>query len=284
MDSRKKPKELGFPAESDRPNQIAFPYWERSWEKRGVNGFSTHSTFVEQAKWSYLAEDLGVRNGIAVEIGCGSGHMAAVMAAEGYDVVLVDYSPAAIQCAKNSWRSLPGRERKSYVVGDALELPFQDNTVAAVISCGLLEHFGNPLAPIREMARVLKPGGLFYADICPRKISLIGALDFFYPTPKGWYEARLSKKDIHELITAAGLDPVRLFAAGVLPPRNIPGRGRFPIISRMQNWLIEHRADFWRSLDGSRLADLLGFYYYVSAEKPVEPGSLLRTEERDKTT
>jgi SAM-dependent methyltransferase len=261
----------------DRPNQDAFSYWERSWEVEGINRFSSHSAFVARTKWSYLNQDLRGRKGVALEVGCGSGHMASQMAADGFWAVLVDYSPAAVLCARNSWQEFPRRDRKSYAIGDALSLPFQDNSVDAVVSCGLLEHFESPLAPIREMTRVLKPGGLFYADICPRKFSLIGAFDYLYPRPKGWYEARLSKEDIREMIAAAGLNLVRFFAAGVLPPRNIPGRGRFPVIARMQDRLIEQLADFWRSLDGSRLAELLGFYYYVSAEKRVGPERRLRT-------
>jgi hypothetical protein len=118
------------------------------------------------------------------------------------------------------------------------------------------------------MARVLKPGGLFYADICPRKFSLIGALDFLYPAPKGWYEARLGERDIRGMIAAAGLVPLQLFAAGVLPPRNIPGRGRLPFIEKIQRRLIERGQRFWRALDGTAWARLLGFYYYVSAAKP----------------
>jgi SAM-dependent methyltransferase len=271
-------------APSDRPNRVAFSYWERSWKGRAIDGFSPHTAFIEKNKWDYLNQDLRCRSGVAIEVGGGSGHMASRMAAAGFEMVLVDYSQAALECARNSWQSMPGRHRKRYVAADALCLPFRDNSVAAVVSCGLLEHFADPLAPVREMVRVLKPGGLFYADICPRKVSLVGALDFLYPTPKGWYEARLSKKDIRGLVTEAGLDSVRLFAAGVLPPRNIPGRGRFPIISRMQKWLIEHWADFWRSMDGTRLAELLGLYYYISAEKPAAAASRLQTEDRQQTT
>jgi hypothetical protein len=42
-------------------------------------------------------------------------------------------------------------------------------------------------------------------------------------------------------------------------------------IEKLQRWLIEHGDRLWRSMDGTRLAELLGIYYYVSAIK--SPGA-----------
>lgn len=51
------------------------------------------------------------------------------------------------------------------VVGDALHLPFADNTFDGVVSESLLEHVLEPEQAIAEMHRVLKPGGKVYAMI-----------------------------------------------------------------------------------------------------------------------
>lgn len=48
------------------------------------------------------------------------------------------------------------------VVADAAKLPFQDASVDAVVCESLLEHVEDPDAVAREIARVLKPGGLAY--------------------------------------------------------------------------------------------------------------------------
>lgn len=45
------------------------------------------------------------------------------------------------------------------VVGDALAMPFQDNTFDGALCECLLEHVTDPKAVVREMVRVLKPGG-----------------------------------------------------------------------------------------------------------------------------
>lgn len=50
------------------------------------------------------------------------------------------------------------------LVADAEELPFQNNTVDYVESGAVFEHIHNPLTTIKEVKRILKPGGIFYID------------------------------------------------------------------------------------------------------------------------
>lgn len=51
------------------------------------------------------------------------------------------------------------------IIGDLFKLPFQDATFDYVFSIYVLEHIPNPEHAIREMHRVLKPGGLCYCFI-----------------------------------------------------------------------------------------------------------------------
>jgi len=159
-------------AMSDDKNQDGIRFGETAWIRPlDEKDFSAHTALIEATQWRYLREDLGKTGGRALEVGCGSGHFGALLAQVGFDTVLLDYSPAALECAKNSYVTLGGRERKSYVQGDARSLPFSGGSFDVVVSCGVLEHF-EALAPvIQEMARVLRPGGFFYADIVPRKFS-----------------------------------------------------------------------------------------------------------------
>lgn len=251
----------------DNKNWEGFKYWDSSWETEGIQALSLHSAVIEDAKWEYLIPELQGYSGRSLEVGCGSGHFSSLMAAKSFEAILLDYSPSAIICARNSFIALKGRERKKYILGDALALPIADGKMDVVLSCGTLEHFENPIEPIREMVRVLREGGLFYSDICPRKFTLIGMLDFFYKKAPGWYEAKLSKREIRGILQKAGLEDIKIFAAGVLPPRNIPGKGRIRFIRFLERFMIERFKTLWISLDGTKLADWIGFYYFITARK-----------------
>jgi len=251
----------------DKKNEDGFAYWDASWKIEGVQSFSPHTTLIEEAKWRYFQQDLKGYSGRTLEVGCGSGHFSALLAKAGFNAILLDYSPSAIMCARNSFLKLEGKQRKRYLLGDALSLPIADGMIDVVLSCGLLEHFENYVNPIAEMVRVLREGGLFYADICPRKFTLIGMLDFLYRKPEGWYEAKMNKREIQEMLVRLGLENVRIFGAGVLPPRNIPGKGRFKVFGALERFVIQRFRRLWLSMDGTWLGDWLGLYYYVSANK-----------------
>ncbi len=46
-----------------------------------------------------------------------------------------------------------------FVRGDAERLPYRDNSFDAALSAGSIEYWPDPVAALREMGRVVKPGG-----------------------------------------------------------------------------------------------------------------------------
>ncbi len=74
-------------------------------------------------------------------------------------------------------------------VGDALTLPYRDGVLDAVFGFGVLHHLPDWRAGLREIARVLKPGGIyfleefypqFYQNFLARRIFLHPEHDRFY--------------------------------------------------------------------------------------------------------
>lgn len=92
-----------------------------------------------------------------LEVGCGAGDFAFALELQGGLVTALDFSATAIEVARRK-----ASERGSQVVfqqADACSLPFPDEGFDVVFSCECLEHLPDPAGAVREMARVLKPGG-----------------------------------------------------------------------------------------------------------------------------
>ncbi len=92
-----------------------------------------------------------------LDIACGTGYGTAILVNHGCDVTGGDYSADTISFAKEVW------DYEKFVQADALSLQFGDNTFDAVVTFETIEHVYENEAEqyLREMKRVLKPGGLF---------------------------------------------------------------------------------------------------------------------------
>jgi len=90
--------------------------------------------------------------GPVLDLGCGTGAHAIRLARRGLDVVAADLSLEGVKAARERFRreNLKGR----FLVADAENLPFRDNTLAAVWSSLLLHHFPKLDKLPNELARV----------------------------------------------------------------------------------------------------------------------------------
>ncbi len=94
--------------------------------------------------------------GHVVELGAGPGHVAAYLAERGVDVSALDLSSAMVDEAK---RLFPGLQA---VVGDMLDLPYANGSLAGVIAFYSIIHFDDAQLELAftEMARVVRAKGL----------------------------------------------------------------------------------------------------------------------------
>ncbi|OXM75271.1 MULTISPECIES: class I SAM-dependent methyltransferase [Amycolatopsis] len=96
--------------------------------------------------------------GVVADIACGTGRalpeLRDAVGPEG-TVIGVDVTPEMLAEA-----TVRGRHRlAALVLGDAVHLPLRSGVLDAVFAAGLVSHLADPVAGLRELARVCRPGG-----------------------------------------------------------------------------------------------------------------------------
>jgi ubiquinone/menaquinone biosynthesis C-methylase UbiE len=121
-----------------------------SWDQvsAGYFGKAVRDTAIAKA---YLRPEMAV-----ADIGSGTGFLAAGLAPLVKRVYVVDGSPAMLEVAKKNLGDFSNIE---YHEADGASLPFPEDSLDAVFANMYLHHTTDPLAAIREMVRVLRPGG-----------------------------------------------------------------------------------------------------------------------------
>lgn len=112
-------------------------------------------------------DKLGLRAGERVlDLGCGFGRHAFEAARRGARVVALDAGRDEVEgvvatfvAMAEAGELLPTTTHAAAVQGDALALPFDEATFDRVICSEVLEHIPDDVAAMRELARVLRPGG-----------------------------------------------------------------------------------------------------------------------------
>jgi len=119
------------------------------------------------ARLSHFDEVVGTWQGRTVlDLGCGGGFMAEALSKRGATVIGIDPTEAAVAAAKaHADKAGLGID---YRVGNGEAIPLADCSVDCVVCVDVLEHVANVDRVIDEIARVLKPGGLFLFDTINR--------------------------------------------------------------------------------------------------------------------
>lgn len=111
---------------------------------------------IATAKLSIDPRLLPARPGARVlDVGCGDGRHIAEAASRGAYAVGLDYDRSELVGA----RARTSVQRVDLVVGDATRLPFRDGAFDAVVCTETLEHLPDDAGAMREIARLLVPGG-----------------------------------------------------------------------------------------------------------------------------
>jgi demethylmenaquinone methyltransferase/2-methoxy-6-polyprenyl-1,4-benzoquinol methylase len=121
-----------------------------------------------------------LEDGLVVDVCCGTGDLALEFARHRARVVGVDFTPEMLHHAGP--KRVDG-ERVVFANGDALRLPVRDRSADVVSVAFGVRNLADPVAGLREMARVARPGGLVLVlEFSPPPRGPVGALFRFYFT------------------------------------------------------------------------------------------------------
>lgn len=154
---------------------------------------------------AFLDDLLAENNGPFLDCACGAGEMAIWLALHGKQVWAFDFSQNAIRIAQRSAELSGVADRIKFDLMDARDLKYEDNFFGVVTGKDCLHHLIKYPQAIRELARVLKPGGkgCFYEPLAFNPlICLLRPVNTWIRGYVG--EHMLTRDDIRQLRDAFG--------------------------------------------------------------------------------
>lgn len=161
---------MDTPGHENTQSAAAYAEWHRA---LGVDTGADAPWHLLVRQYLDIARD--VRGKRVLEIGCGRGGFScwlAQQAAQQTDIVAVDFASVAVQMGQ-AYASEHGISAVRWEVGDIQAIAHADASFDTVISCETIEHVPDPALAVRELGRVLKPGGRLFLST-PNYVGLTG--------------------------------------------------------------------------------------------------------------
>lgn len=238
-------------------------------------------TFV-QYRDEYIAKMRLSSSAVVLEIGCGTGVVARAIAARpGFagHVTGIDQSPTFIAAAQRLAAEAGVETRTEFQVGDVHAIDSPNARFDAVVAHTVISHVLDPLAMLRDAARVVRPGGTIaifdgdYAswtfaspDHALARAMEVGIIAAVVNQPR-------VMRDMPRLLRAAGLERVDTLAyvyADIGKGTFFPGamEGYAPLVAReglvpaeqVDAWLAEQRS----AMEGGVFFAACNYYAYLA--------------------
>jgi len=210
---------------------------------------------------------LGLKSGDKIlDLGCGFGRHAFEAARRGASVVALDAGRDEVEGVAATFAAMVeagelSRENLhvAAVQGDALAIPFPDGTFDRVICSEVLEHIPDDIGAMRELARVLRPGGTMAITVPRFGPELINwALSDAYHNVPGGHIRIFRKSQIKKRLTSVGMKVTsHHYAHGLHSPywwlKCLVGT------KNDQNWFVRqyHKLLVWDIVKGPRTTRIL---------------------------
>lgn len=158
----------------------------------------------------------GISHGHSLEVGPGPGYLGLEWLSHTEDTYLtaLDISQDMLKLSRKNAREYQLELRSDYILGNAMAMPFAENSFDSVFSNGSLHEWEDPVSIFNEIHRVLKPGGRFFISDLKRNLSWpIKALFYLSTKPKEMRPGLLSsiaaaytKEELRQILDQSNLN------------------------------------------------------------------------------
>jgi len=207
---------------------------------------------------------------VVADVGCGPGQLASPLTALGHEYVGIDPNPEMYSLTAEKLRS---NSKARFIPGSAEEIPLGDACVDAVTCIGVVEYLPDRVRALREVFRILRPGGIAILTFPNLRNPLHLLREATHPVVAPLLEALIPR--LRKTVYVCGIPHAVMFPgkfcgeAASVGLKRIDGfaDGYYPLSFNHRLWPMEKTFVAWSDKIGGAILPGLGNNYYLCVEK-----------------
>ena len=201
--------------ELEKFSKLADQWWDPSGKFKPLH-------LINPLRTSYIEDKVDIKNLEILDIGCGGGILAELLAQKGANVTAIDLADGPLNVAKI-------RQKKSkldinYRKISTTEIVKEKKTFDVITCLEMLEHVPDPAEVVKECAQLCKPGGNLFFSTINRNLksfifAILGAEYILNILPQGTHEFEklIKPSEMKDYIDRASLDFEEVKGMSYLP-------------------------------------------------------------------
>jgi 2-polyprenyl-3-methyl-5-hydroxy-6-metoxy-1,4-benzoquinol methylase len=179
-------------------NKLGYPTtqlngWQKMIQPLAVKFFKKSATYGWNERFP-----LFVKNGTALDIGCGNGTFLSFLQHYGWNIKGVELNTKAAEAARKHLKA-------EIFNGELKDAPFEENSFDFIVMSHVVEHIGDPLEFLHTVLKLLKRGGTVYVEVPNyNSFSQKYSRQYWYAWETPRHLLMFSPKTLRELFEKAG--------------------------------------------------------------------------------